>query len=75
MDKKKGTVEVAADILCTIIDLIIFFVGLITVNLIIDDNGFFDVFKAFLKHRYWDTDPRKMKCEITYSDEDEEDDI
>ena len=70
--KKKTSV---ADILCTIIHLIVYVIGLITIKLAADDDGFFDVMKAYLKHHYWDTDPRKMKCEITYSDEDEEDDI
>lgn len=69
--KKKTSV---ADILCTIIHLFIYIIGLITIKLATDDNGFFDVFKAYLKHHYWDTDTRRMKCEITYSDEDEEDD-
>ena len=70
--KKKTSV---ADILCTIMHLIVYFIGLITIKLINNDNGFFDVFKAYLKHHYWDTNTRRMRCEITYSDEDEEDDI
>lgn len=74
MEEQKKKVGVA-DIFYTIIDLVIFFVGLITIKLAMDDHGFFDVMKAYLKHHYWDTDTRKMKCEITYSDEDEEDDI
>jgi len=74
MEEQKKKIGVA-DIFCTIIDLVIFFVGLITIKLAMDDHGFFDVFNAYLKHHYWDTDTRKMKCEITYSDEDEEDDI
>lgn len=74
MEEQKKKVSVVG-IVYALIDLFIFFVGLITIKLAADDNGFFEVFKAYLKHHYWDTDTRKMKCEITYSDEDEEDDI
>ena len=73
MEEQKKKIG-AVDIFCTIIELVIYFVGLITIRLALDDHGFFDVMKAYLKHHYWDTDTRKMKCEITYSD-DEEDDI
>ena len=72
MEEQKKKTGVA-DILCTIIHLIVYVIGLITIKLITDDDGFFDVFKAYLKHNYWDSDTRKMKCEITYSDYEEDD--
>lgn len=69
MEEQKKKVSVI-DILFTIIDLVIFFVGLIVIKLSMDDHGFFDVMRAYLKHHYWDTDTRRMKCEITYEEDD-----